>query len=273
MAPLAPLLASAMALLQLSLHVSPPTNVYGGDGVAYTLYAETFPGACWGARINAAINAAMEHGNGSATIVLPPGNLSVAESIRFWRQRKVGAVDTTGAEVVSSRNVAEVWRAIVGGDTPDLPSGLTLTGTGRTTGNPWQDCHPPGSKDGCTQFPQQGGTVLTWTGRPDNVMIDLPSPMHCTLRRLTLDGNWVPGTMGVRVRPAWEFQTNSGDYSLLEELTLQGPSPTSRPAPPSTPLQFSVEQSQRMRNCNYWLIAPTTWRGWCGAVHRTGRGR
>ena len=54
-----------------------PANVYGLDStVAYTLYAENFPGRCWGEKINAAINEAMAKGGGSATIKLPPGQIS-----------------------------------------------------------------------------------------------------------------------------------------------------------------------------------------------------
>ena len=183
-----------------------PANVYGLDStVAYTLYAENFPGRCWGEKINAAINEAMAKGGGSATIKLPPGALNVTQPIRFWRQRKTAdGVDTTGASAVASRDVRQVWRAIRGGTTADLPAGLTLEGTGRTISNAWVDCAEPNqeAKPDCHQAQQRGGTVLVWAGPPNNVMIDLPSPFHCRLRRLTLDGGWVPGTMGIRCKLA-----------------------------------------------------------------------
>eukprot|EP01052_Picozoa_sp_SAG31_P063429 SAG31_NODE_22358_length_527_cov_1.063084_1_plen_99_part_01 len=66
-------------------------NVYALNGtVAYTLYAESFEGSCWGQKINAAINHAMEFGSGTATIQLPPGDLNVSTPIRFARTQPGG---------------------------------------------------------------------------------------------------------------------------------------------------------------------------------------
>ena len=167
-----------------------PADVYGLNGtVVYTLYAENFAGRCWGERINAAITHAIQYGNGSGIVQLPPGDLNVSTPIRFARTARGDPC----AELNATRSLATVWGCSHGATQADLPRGLTLLGTGGTSGDVYE-----------------GGTRLSWTGPPDNVMIELPAPWHCQIRRLTLHGLWVPRTTGIRYRAGWEFGTYSG---------------------------------------------------------------
>ena len=109
----------------------PPADVYGMNGsVAYTLYAENFAGSCWGERINAAITHAIEHGNGSGIVQLPPGDLNVSTPIRFARTARGDPC----VQLNATRSIAAVWGCSHGATQADLPRGLTLLGTGGTSG-------------------------------------------------------------------------------------------------------------------------------------------
>eukprot|EP01045_Picozoa_sp_COSAG04_P028764 COSAG04_NODE_4553_length_2021_cov_1.214880_2_plen_477_part_01 len=173
--------------------------------VAYALYAENFPGACWGEKINAAITHAMSYGRGSAEIVLPPGNLNISVPIRFWRQIKSGTVDTTCAGTKHTRSIVAAWNCTRGAQASDLPEGLTLRGIGGSTGNVFE-----------------GGSRLTWVGPPDNVMIEMPAPWHCRIKQIALHGMWVRGVAGIRYRAGWDFGTNGGKQNLFEDLVFEG---------------------------------------------------
>ena len=188
-----------------------PTDVYGLNGsVAYVLFAENFAGSCWGERINAAITHAIEFGNGSGIVQLPPGDLNVSTPIRFARTARGDAC----ARLNATRSIAAVWGCASRSATQaDLPRGLTLVGTGGTSGNVYE-----------------GGTRLSWTGLPDNVMIELPAPWHCQIRRLTLHSLWVPRVTGIRYRAGWEFGTNGGKDNLFQDLCVHWPRPACCPA-------------------------------------------
>jgi hypothetical protein len=113
-----------------------PTNVYGMNGtIAYTLYAENFPGDCWGQKINAAISHAIDVGRGTAVVQLPPGDLNVSTPIRFARTRPGDAC----SQLHHTHNLASVWACAAGLSGTDLPRGLTLLGTGGTTGDVYED--------------------------------------------------------------------------------------------------------------------------------------
>ena len=197
------LLGVALAVpAHVNLAVLPPADVYGLNGsVAYTLYAENFAGSCWGERINAAITHAIEHGNGSGIVQLPPGDLNVSTPIRFARTARGDPC----VQLNATRSIAAVWGCSHGATQADLPRGLTLLGTGGTSGDVYE-----------------GGTRLSWTGPPDNVMIELPAPWHCQIRRLTLHGLWVPRVTGIRYRAGWEFGTNGGKDNLFQDLNFEG---------------------------------------------------
>jgi hyaluronoglucosaminidase len=189
-----------------SVKEAPPATVYGLNGtIVYTLYAETFPGRCWGERINNAITAAISHGGGSADILLPPGDLNMSVPIRLWSQLKTAQKDTTCTETKHTRSLADVWACTRGGTAADLPNGLTLRGIGGTTGNVFE-----------------GGTRLVWTGLPDNVMMEMPASWHCRVQRLALHGSWVKGVTGIRYRAGWDFGTNGGKENLFEDLVFEG---------------------------------------------------
>lgn len=177
-------------------------NTYGLNGtVAYTLFAENFPGRCWGERINAAISHAVDRGGGAAVVQLPPGDLNMSIPIRFARS----AASSRCGHLRATRHIADIWACARGATSSDLPKGLTLRGTGGTTGDVYE-----------------GGTRLTWTGGPDNVMIEMPAPWHCQLQRLTLHGLWTPRVTGIRYRAGWEFGTNGGKDNLFQDLNFQG---------------------------------------------------
>eukprot|EP01052_Picozoa_sp_SAG31_P001738 SAG31_NODE_58_length_29669_cov_20.244978_29_plen_153_part_00 len=103
--------------------------------VAYTIYAENFPGACWGEKINAAITHAMSFGGGSTEIVLPPGHLNMSVPIRFWKQYQSSTADTTCAGTKHTRRIVDAWNCTRGAQVSDLPKGLTLRGLGGSTGS------------------------------------------------------------------------------------------------------------------------------------------
>ena len=177
-------------------------NLYGLNGtVAYTLYAENFPGSCWGEKINAAISHAIDVGSGTAIVQLPPGDLNVSTPIRFARSRPGNEC----SRLNSTRDIASVWQCAAGMTAADLPRGLTLRGMGGTTGNVYD-----------------GGTRLSWVGPPDNVMVEMPAPWHCHVTRLTIHGLWVPGMMGIRYRAGWDFGTNGGKDNLFQDLNFEG---------------------------------------------------
>ena len=177
-------------------------NLYGLNGtVAYTLYAENFPGSCWGEKINAAISHAIDIGSGTAIVQLPPGDLNVSTPIRFARSRPGDEC----SRLNSTRDIASVWQCAAGMTAADLPRGLTLRGMGGTTGNVYE-----------------GGTRLSWVGPPDNVVVEMPAPWHCHITRLTIHGLWVPGTMGIRYRAGWDFGTNGGKDNLFQDLNFEG---------------------------------------------------
>ena len=195
-----PMIALALSA-PVVLAAADPTNVYGLNGsVAYILFAENFPGACWGEKINAAITHAIDVGGGTAIVQLPPGDLNVSTPIRFARR-----VGDACSKLHATRNLADVWQCAGGQTADDLPRGLTLMGTGGTTGDVYE-----------------GGTRLSWVGGPDNVMIEMPAPWHCQIKRLTLHGLWVPGIMGIRYRAGWDFGTNGGKDNLFQDLNFQG---------------------------------------------------
>ena len=114
--------------------VSPaaPADVYGLNGtVGYTLYAENFAGRCWGERVSAAITHAIQYGNGSGIVQLPPGDLNVSTPIRFARTARGDPC----AQLNATRSLATVWGCNHGATQADLPRGLTLLGTGGTSGD------------------------------------------------------------------------------------------------------------------------------------------
>eukprot|EP01043_Picozoa_sp_COSAG02_P032187 COSAG02_NODE_2141_length_9686_cov_3.045791_7_plen_355_part_00 len=182
-------------------------NLYGLNGsVAYILYAERFPGACWGEKINAAITHAIDVGSGTAIVQLPPGDLNVSTTVRFARSRPGDACSQLSSELgAGTRDIAAVWQCAEGLSALDLPRGLTLRGMGGTTGDVYE-----------------GGTRLSWVGPPDNVVIEMPAPWHCHITRLTIHGLWVPRTMGIRYRAGWDFGTNGGKDNLFQDLNFEG---------------------------------------------------
>ena len=178
-----------------------PVNVYGLNGtITYTLFAENFEGSCWGERINAAISHAIEHGQGSAIIQLPSGDLNMSTPIRFAHSAPGDAC----SRLNNTRSFAAVWAcAKKNAGQSDLTKGLTLMGMGGTTGGVWQ-----------------GGTVLHWVGSSNNVMIDMPAPWHCQIRRLTLHGMWAAGITGIRYRAGWEYGTNGESRHFCVSVCL-----------------------------------------------------
>ena len=183
-----------------------------GANLPLELYADKFgsPSDDWGARINAAINAAYvgDDPAAPATIVLPVGKLSryrrdlgcillkmtaislltgtlnVSTPIKLWRQRKVPPhIDTTADNVSAFADIGQVWESIRGGEVTDLPAGFRLRGV-------------PGGGYGHGEL----STRLRWVGANDSVMIDMPAPWHCHLSDFMLDGTATKGLIGIRYR-------------------------------------------------------------------------
>ncbi len=178
-------------------------SVAGGSNVPRTVYAEHFGTVAddWGTRINLAIQAGFVAGG--AEVVLPVGTLDVAVPIKLWRTRRTSTVDTFASDVTEFAAVGQVWEAIKGGTPADLPRGFHLHGV-------------PGGG----YASQQLSTRLRWVGANDSVMIDMPAPWHCRLSDMMLDGNGVGGTIGVRYRAGYEFQSNGGKANVFERLSL-----------------------------------------------------
>lgn len=68
----------------------------------------------------------------------------------------------------------------------------------------------------------RGTTQLVWTGAADQVVIDLPAPWYCKLSDFSIDGNWVPGLIGIRYRAAWEFGHDGGKHNVFERISMTG---------------------------------------------------
>jgi len=63
-------------------------------------------------------------------------------------------------------------------------------------------------------------TTLIWQGPEGQPVIDLPSPWGCQVRNLAINGQNVPGAIGVRYRGGYERHANSGKNNLFENLTI-----------------------------------------------------
>ena len=171
------------------------------------LWAEHFGSDAddWGERINLAIQAAFTAAP-PAIIELPAGVLNISVPIKLWRLRVVHPhVDTTAANVSAFADIGAVWQAIIGGEPADLAKGFGLRGV-------------PGGGYASSA----AATHLRWTGAHNSVMLDMPAPWHCHVSDLMLDGNNVPGVLGIRYRAGYEFGADGGKSNVFERLSLFG---------------------------------------------------
>ena len=188
-----------------------PLGIYDDDTLnassrpfARVLYASNFGNAAmdWGDRINLAIEAA----ESSATIILPAGRIELSHPIKGWRLSNTRTHNTSAAGVPLAK-IADAWQAIVGGVVSDIRVGIELRGAGGGG---------PGFHLG------RGSTQLFWTGSRDQVVIDLPSPWYSRLSDFSIDGNYVPGLIGIRYRAAWEFGHDGGKRNVFERISMTG---------------------------------------------------
>jgi hypothetical protein len=170
-----------------------PAYTRGASGRAYTIYVEQMPGADWDEKIRNAVNRAATGSSGS-TIVFPPTEISIKQTIKLWKQMRTKDVDTR-CQNVEMRDITQVWASMKGANRAHIPRGITLQGAA-------------------------GKTVLKWAGGKNQVMLDMPAPWHCTVRNLSFDGNNTEGIIGLRYRAGWEFGVNGGKRNLFEGLNF-----------------------------------------------------
>lgn len=135
---------------------------------AATGSAEFIVSAERGSDITVAVQQAIDEAraSGGGTVVLPPGNFTVSDTIKF-----------TGT----------LQRFPRGGAT------LNLRG---------------------------GPTHLTYKGAPHKTILDMEAPNNCTISSLSIDGDNVPGTVGIRYRAGYERGVNGGKSNNFFNVNL-----------------------------------------------------
>lgn len=161
------------------------------------VYAENFGTSNddWGARINLAVQAAMM----GSTVVLPMGTVEISTPIKLWTTTRAGGADTYADNVTLTR-LGDLWSSMKGGKPGETPTAITIRGRAGS------------------QVMNQLSTKLVWRGGPDQVMIDMPAPWHVELRDFALDGDNVPGLVGIRYRAGYSFGVNGGKVNTFERL-------------------------------------------------------
>jgi len=77
------------------------------------------------------------------------------------------------------------------------------------------------SRGGASISLRGGPTLLTYKGEPDKSVLDMASPNGCTISNLTIDGDNVPGTVGIRYRAGYERGVNGGKGNTFENIELR----------------------------------------------------
>lgn len=148
----------------------------------------------WDERIAAAIAKALNQGR-ATRVVFPPHGIKIRQTVRVWRVRKSSDTDTTGDAITEWSDQRQLFHHI-NGSQAQLARRLILEGTSQSA-------------------------RLNWQGGENGVMIDVPSPWQVQIRNLWLDGNDVPGTIGIRLRPGWEFQANTGRQTRVDSIYFE----------------------------------------------------
>ena len=150
--------------------------------------------AFWDERIAAAIAEALAQDR-ATRVVFPPHTMKIRHTIRVWRVEKLADFDTTGDAVTQWNDQRQLFQH-VNGSRAQLAMRLILEGTSQSA-------------------------RLAWQGGENGVMIDVPSPWQVQIRNMWLDGNDVPGTVGIRLRPGWEFQANTGRQTRVDSIYFE----------------------------------------------------
>jgi len=114
--------------------------------------------------VQEAINEARATGGG--TVVLPPGNFIVSDTIKF------------------------------SGTLQRFPRG------------------------GATLNLRGGPTNLTYKGAPNKTILDMEAPNNCTISGLSINGDNIPGTVGIRYRAGYERGVNGGKSNNFFNINL-----------------------------------------------------
>ncbi len=135
---------------------------------AATQQAEFVVSAERGSDITFAVQKAIDEARatGGGTVVLPPGNFIVSDTIKFT------------------------------GTLQQFPRG------------------------GATLNLRGGPTNLTYKGAPNKTILDMEAPNNCTISGLSIDGDNVPGTVGIRYRAGYERGVNGGKSNNFFNINL-----------------------------------------------------
>ncbi len=64
-------------------------------------------------------------------------------------------------------------------------------------------------------------TRLTWEGKPNSVMISIPSPWHCQVRGVYLDATQVEGITGIHFPAGWSKGWNTSRHLVLDDIVFR----------------------------------------------------
>ena len=154
------------------------------------IYVENMPGADWNAKIDAALQAALNNGT-ARTIVLPPQRIEIRRPIFCWRHE----LADNPRRIHQSANIQKVWQ-VINGPPSARARGLRIVGEGGMSG-------------------------LVWKGDPFEVMLDVPSPWYLTIRDVNFWGSKTKGVIGLRLRGGWELQSGGGQSCIFERCLFK----------------------------------------------------
>lgn len=153
----------------------------------------------WDERIENAIEAVASGGWFGKVILPSDTSIKITKPIRLYRSTVYegdgsGQVDLRGNSITNWNDVREHWEYLRNGAQTHLAKRITLEGESRSTN-------------------------VYWYGNSNGVMLDMPSPMETSVKSIRFHGNHLQGhkTLGIRIRPGWEFQQNTARNFTIED--------------------------------------------------------
>ena len=121
-----------------------------------------------------------------------------------------------GSDITASFQKAIDDARAAGGGAVQLPAGnYTLSGTVELAGTFKRFPH-----GGANIMLRGGPTRITYSGPPNHTMIDMEAPNNSSISNITLDGDNIPGTVGIRYRAGYERGVNGGKANVFSNISI-----------------------------------------------------
>lgn len=148
-------------------------------------------------------------------VLLGVGGMAQAQAVVTSNAEFVVKAEPGSDVTVDVQQAIDQARATGGGTVVLPPGNFVVSDSIKFTGTPKR--FPSG---GATLNLRGGPTHLTYKGAPHKTILDMEAPNNCTVSSLSIDGDNVPGTVGIRYRAGYERGVNGGKANNFFNINL-----------------------------------------------------